>query len=425
MVVASLRSLDAETNVFAHVCRAGSEPSALCDVSLVKPPEPMGSCSPYSQGTIRNLKWCCWSASQDGHISAAIIMGTVPGMEAGPIGYWSRLLAKEPPGVVIDAGAQVGLFTGTALSLGHHVVAVDARPEHVRMIATSLKLNHMEGAATVVHAALGSECGKTVTIEQHEPGNPGSSHIKEHRRRKRMRRLREQMRRLQATSPHAHTSTFQMRPPMRGQLRSSSSFDNPLTRAQSKYRQPTRFLPVGSARGDQFHGQHQSKVPMLTLDSIVQWLRQSRESLGVHHRGQRYGSPLTTIPSNAPIHAIKLDVEGLEGRVFMGAASLMVRALRPKLVIMELFVQRLHACNVRNFLGGFGLLNYTMDVSPRLNMPYCENNRARCVGVSHRNGKLAPFLASLLPNAEMDLVFHSLSAEERKGKHPLAVAPRA
>ena len=105
-------------------------------------------------------------------------------METQPVGYWSRLLSAQPPGIVIDAGAQVGLFTGTAVALGHHVLAVDARPEHVQMIATSLKLNGLSHAATITHAALGSDCGKMVTIQQNIAGNPGSSHVDDYRRRR-------------------------------------------------------------------------------------------------------------------------------------------------------------------------------------------------------------------------------------------------
>ena len=44
-------------------------------------------------------------------------------------------------------------FTGTAVALGHHVLAVDARPDHAQMITTSLKLNGLSHAATVAHAA--------------------------------------------------------------------------------------------------------------------------------------------------------------------------------------------------------------------------------------------------------------------------------
>ena len=43
----------------------------------------------------------------------------------------------------------------------------------------------------------------------------------------------------------------------------------------------------------------------------------------------------SAVPSNSPVHAIKLDVEGLEPPVFMGAAQLMLDKLRPKLFIME------------------------------------------------------------------------------------------
>ena len=68
-------------------------------------------------------------------------------MEEESIRAWHGVLSDQPPGLVIDAGAQVGLFTGTALSLGHHVVAIDARPEHVQMLETSVRLNRLTHAA--------------------------------------------------------------------------------------------------------------------------------------------------------------------------------------------------------------------------------------------------------------------------------------
>ena len=108
------------------------------------------------------------------------------------------------PGIVIDAGAQVGLFTGTAVALGHHVLAVDARPDHAQMITTSLKLNGLSHAATVAHAALGSECGKTVTIQQDIVGNPGSSHVDDYRRRL-LQLQEEKERRRRFSTRRAHT----------------------------------------------------------------------------------------------------------------------------------------------------------------------------------------------------------------------------
>jgi len=318
--------------VFANVCHPpssltpSSSPSA-CNVQILAPPF-RGSC-PHAEGKVSGLRWCCWEEHEDRHISAAILRGQVPDMESTPVGHWKHLLQSYPPGIVVDAGSQVGLFTGIALAFGHHVIAVDARPDHTEMLTTSLKLNGLESAATVVHAALGSECGKMVTIEQHEQGNPGSSHIEG------FRRLQQQ--------------------------------------------------------------QHSSHVPMLSLDSIIASARRNAVNGML---GAKAGSK---IAKSAPVLALKLDVEGLEARVLMGAARLMAPMHRPKLIIMEVFVSRLTACNVRDFIGGFGQLNYTVDVSARLNMPYCADS-SRCKQLSAARG-LGHFLESLSNGQEMDLVF--------------------
>lgn len=407
---AALSSASAERDVFANVCRPPSQPTA-CNASRAISPAPLANC-PHAQGKISDLRWCCWSAAQDGHISAAIVQGRVPGMEAQPIGYWSRLLSKHPPGIVIDAGAQVGLFTGTAVALGHHVLAVDARPDHAQMITTSLKLNGLSHAATVAHAALGSECGKTVTIQQDIVGNPGSSHVDDYRRR--LLQLQEEKEKEALFNEEgAHASGGSTRgwsealahEELAGIANEPAEYDELAERLG---------LPSTPSTRRELFIHHRSKVPMLTIDSLLQQLRTSAPTLGVRPRATSFlGSAApSAVPSNSPVHAIKLDVEGLEPRVFMGAAQLMLNKLRPKLVIMELFVERLRACDVRSFLGAFGELNYTLDVSPRLNMPYCGgSNIHRCQGLSNTNGRLAPFLNSLGHYAEMDLVFY-------QGHHP-------
>ena len=143
--------------------------------------------------------------------------------------------------------------------------------------------------------------------------------------------------------------------------------------------------------------QHSSRVPMLSLDSIIASARRNAVNgkLGAKGGGK--------IAKSAPVLALKLDVEGLEARVLMGAAHLMARMHRPMLIIMEVFVSRLTACNVRDFIGGFGQLNYTIDVSARLNMPYCAV-ASRCRQLNAARG-LGQFLESLSNGQEMDLVF--------------------
>ena len=140
------------------------------------------SCAPFREGRVSGLRWCCWSDEDDSHISSSILQGVEPPMEVEPLTYWKSLLRSSAAGLVIDGGAQVGLFTATAISLGHNVLAVDTRPEHVQMILSSLKINRLEAKAMVVHAALGDECGRTVTIRQPVAANPGSSQVVEQRR---------------------------------------------------------------------------------------------------------------------------------------------------------------------------------------------------------------------------------------------------
>src|SRR5206468_3588497 len=64
-------------------------------------------------------------------------------------------LSMLRPGITfLDLGAHVGTFSLPAAARGARVVAVDAHPQHARLLAEAADLNGLSDRLTVVHAAL-------------------------------------------------------------------------------------------------------------------------------------------------------------------------------------------------------------------------------------------------------------------------------
>jgi FkbM family methyltransferase len=71
------------------------------------------------------------------------------------------LLALLRPGMVFaDLGAHVGTYSLPAAALGARVVAVDAHPQHARLLERAAERNGFSDRLTVVHAAIGAEPGE-------------------------------------------------------------------------------------------------------------------------------------------------------------------------------------------------------------------------------------------------------------------------
>ena len=84
-------------------------------------------------------------------------------------GVWQRdvmdvfqeLLRNDPELGVIDIGANIGQFSMMASAMGHPVVAVEARLNHVEMIHHALWLNEMQDTDFVLlHNAISDKRGK-------------------------------------------------------------------------------------------------------------------------------------------------------------------------------------------------------------------------------------------------------------------------
>ena len=171
---------------FGDICERSSRPpeDEHCVLQKVAagPSENIKSCSPFEGGSnaLFGLKWCAWNAREDGHISQHVLNSTVPPAEVGPMRSFMAALAGKPRGIVVDAGAQVGLFTAAALASGHYTVSIDARQEHVHMNLASWAINNVtERDGMIVHGALSDRCGQWATIprEQQYANNPGATNV--------------------------------------------------------------------------------------------------------------------------------------------------------------------------------------------------------------------------------------------------------
>ena len=74
-------------------------------------------------------------------------------------------LSMLRPGITfLDLGAHVGTFSLPAAARGARVVAVDAHPQHARLLAEAADLNGLSDRLTVVHAALAEDRGELELI---------------------------------------------------------------------------------------------------------------------------------------------------------------------------------------------------------------------------------------------------------------------
>jgi FkbM family methyltransferase len=75
------------------------------------------------------------------------------------------LLAMLRPGMTfLDLGANVGTFALPAAALGARVVAVDAHPQHARLLAEAAAVNRFADRLSVVHAAIADRRGEVDLI---------------------------------------------------------------------------------------------------------------------------------------------------------------------------------------------------------------------------------------------------------------------
>jgi FkbM family methyltransferase len=97
-------------------------------------------------------------------------------------GYWEpeiervfREVVKEPDGVVIDVGANVGYFSLLALHLKQSVVLVEMQSELVALLTATMTLNgfHLQpNRVKIVHAVLSDQAGTGFRYES-KASNPG------------------------------------------------------------------------------------------------------------------------------------------------------------------------------------------------------------------------------------------------------------
>lgn len=132
--------------------------------------------APFAQGKFTGYHICTYPSEQDTHISNFMLIGHVPKLERVIYTIAERFLLKQGPGVVIDIGSNVGLFSYLGLSTKHTVISVDPVPTHVEMIRQSVILNGVFDDIIILQNAVSSHCG-TATLQPGPSKNPGGTSI--------------------------------------------------------------------------------------------------------------------------------------------------------------------------------------------------------------------------------------------------------
>lgn len=77
---------------------------------------------------------------------------------------------------LVDAGANIGLFTLSAALNGYKVLAIDAMNSSLQLLATSVRLANVSSQVVMMHNAI-SDTHKNVTVQVRWPNNIGASWV--------------------------------------------------------------------------------------------------------------------------------------------------------------------------------------------------------------------------------------------------------
>jgi FkbM family methyltransferase len=235
-----------------------------------------------------------------------MLQGKVPGMEQAIFGIAETHLKSSPSqGWVIDAGANIGLFTYLGITLNHSVVAIDPVTEHVEMLRRSASMNGIPNERMIVlQNAISGHCGRAKIDFGHKMKNPGGSSI--------------------------------------------------------AWKEPSSKSEAAS---------------VVTMSEVFAFTR------------------------GAPVHLLKIDVEGQEPWLLNG----MPWITRPRMIVMELFNPRIlsHGCSIRRIFEQLVItLHYKLRVFPRLALHWDSNT------IVATEEELERLMRVIKRESEMDVILY-------------------
>ena len=120
------------------------QPSSVPHTPLPSSTRASDYCKPYSYVWLPryNLHLCVYPYSMDMQISATFLNGRIHDQIA--VDMVSDFLRNRNHSIVIDVGANLGIFSLVAAKQGHYVLAFEASPETAAIMWKSVQLNHLE-----------------------------------------------------------------------------------------------------------------------------------------------------------------------------------------------------------------------------------------------------------------------------------------
>jgi FkbM family methyltransferase len=119
--------------------------------------------------------------NQDVYISGSVHFGTKPWDSF----VWDRLIQLSNTKhhnhtLFVDVGANIGFFSLTMASLGHHVFAFEPMSRNARKLIQSTQRNHLEYRMKIMQNAVSDSSGQLVSLKETDATNQGNGQIVKH-----------------------------------------------------------------------------------------------------------------------------------------------------------------------------------------------------------------------------------------------------
>ncbi|KAK0044027.1 hypothetical protein Bpfe_026541 [Biomphalaria pfeifferi] len=133
--------------------RLGSLPKVVNVIPAVKDVErEYEHCVPLPLSPKKGVRICVHDPKRDAIVSGHLAEGKL--WESNLLDEMGKVLNKDPEMVLVDIGANIGVYTMWAAAMGHRVVSVEMLPNNAHLLQRSVEANNFDKQVVIVHNAV-------------------------------------------------------------------------------------------------------------------------------------------------------------------------------------------------------------------------------------------------------------------------------